>query len=145
VCAWRLAAVCEFVEFVVVEHSDLPVKVPERVADLIGQLAGMGGAVSTTDGSAAVVGMACSFPLVFADTAGWNFRGHAGGTPGPNFSVCTVQRGPPAGFETCDTGFCGRAISTIAVRSRLLLQDNGIRVLSGLVSNRPFASILGHK
>jgi hypothetical protein len=36
--------VCEFVEFVVVEHSDQPVQVPERVADLIGQLAGTGGA-----------------------------------------------------------------------------------------------------
>jgi hypothetical protein len=40
----NLIAVCEFVEFVVVEYSDQPVKVPERVADLIGQLAGTGGA-----------------------------------------------------------------------------------------------------
>ena len=40
VCAWHLTAVYEFVEFVVVKHSDQPVKVPEHVADLIGQLAG---------------------------------------------------------------------------------------------------------
>jgi len=44
VCARHLTAVCEFIEFVVIEHSDQPVKVPERVADLIGQLAGTGGA-----------------------------------------------------------------------------------------------------
>ena len=45
-CSVRLAlpAVCEFVEFVVVEHSDQSVQVPERVADLIGQLAGAVGA-----------------------------------------------------------------------------------------------------
>ena len=40
VCGWRLTAVGEFVECVVVEHSDQPVTVPARVADLIGQLAG---------------------------------------------------------------------------------------------------------
>jgi hypothetical protein len=33
VCAWRLPAGCAFVEFVVIEHSDQPVKVPERVTD----------------------------------------------------------------------------------------------------------------
>ena len=38
-CAWHLTAGCEFVEFVVVEHSGQPVQVPERAADLIGQLA----------------------------------------------------------------------------------------------------------
>ena len=43
VCAWLLPTGCEFVEVVVVEHSDQPVKVPQRVADLIGELAGTGG------------------------------------------------------------------------------------------------------
>ncbi|HME74093.1 MAG TPA: hypothetical protein VKI00_00075 [Mycobacterium sp.] len=40
----RLAptTVFEFVEFVVVEHSDQPVRAPKRVADLMGQFAGMG-------------------------------------------------------------------------------------------------------
>jgi len=42
--------VCELVECVVVEHSDQPVKVPERVADLIDQLAGTGGAGACASG-----------------------------------------------------------------------------------------------
>ena len=33
------------------------------------------------------------------------------------------------------TGFNSRPISTIAARSRLMLQENGVRVLTGLVGN----------
>jgi hypothetical protein len=51
----------------------------------------------------------------------------------------------PGGIRTCDTGFNSRPISTIAAGSRLMLQENGIRVLTGLVGNRGFASILVHK
>ncbi len=46
--------------------------------------------------------------------------------------------------DTLEQLFCSLAISTIAVRSRLLLQGNGIRVLTSLAGIRRFSTVLGH-
>jgi hypothetical protein len=50
----------------------------------------------------------------------------------------------PGRIRTCDTGFNSRPISTIAVRSRLMLQESGIRVLRVLLAiedSHPFSVI----
>jgi hypothetical protein len=48
----------------------------------------------------------------------------------------------PGRIRTCDTGFNSRPISTIAVTWRLMLQENDIRVLIGLLAiedSHPFS------
>ena len=51
----------------------------------------------------------------------------------------------PGSIRTYDAGFNSRPISAIAVRSRLLLQENDIRILTRVVISHGFAFVLAHK